>query len=335
MFIDNVFLLGCGVMPNGDGELFSMTYSLSISVIIPTFNRADMVCRCVQSILDTGWPKLEVVVVDDCSPDDTAERVKAKFGDTVKYIRNEANSFQAVSRNNGARIANGDYLFFLDDDNIVDANIFREFSKAFEANPNLGLVAPMAVHMRPGKNNVIWSLGSDFNRWTSQPKDYKPNLPVDELPSDPRTYPTSYYPNGFIVPRKVFDEVNGFDEKYVQIFEESDFGWKIREAGYEEIVLTTAITKHYGFLEPGCVPELRQLGIEKPYRTYCFARNRLRFAKKHFSFLQILSVAFIFAPLSCAYYAFVAIRNKRFDIAWAYFKGTMVGIWNTVAVISL
>ena len=79
MFIDNVFLLGCGVMPNGDGELFSMTYSLSISVIIPTFNRADMVCRCVQSILDTGWPELEVVVVDDCSPDDTAERVKAKF----------------------------------------------------------------------------------------------------------------------------------------------------------------------------------------------------------------------------------------------------------------
>jgi GT2 family glycosyltransferase len=129
-----------------------------------------------------------------------------------------------------------------------------------------------------------------------------------------------------MVPRKVFDAVGGFDEKYVQIFEESDFGWKIGEAGYEEIVLTTARTEHHGFLEPGCVPELRQLGIEKPYRTYCFARNRLRFARKHFSFLQILSVTFVFAPLSAAYYGAVALKNKRPDIAWSYLKGTLAGM---------
>jgi GT2 family glycosyltransferase len=305
--------------------------NFSISVIVPTFNRAEMVCRCVHSVLDTQWDELEVIVVDDCSPDDTARKLKDEFGDRIKYVRNEKNSFQAVSRNNGARIAEGDYLFFLDDDNVVDKDILKEISKAFEANPALGLVAPMAIHIRDGKRNIVWSLGSDFNRWTSQPNDYKANIPLEELPDNPKSYPTSYYPNGFVVPRKVFDAVGGFDESYVQIFEESDFGWKIREAGYEEIVLTTARTEHHGFLEPGCVPELRQLGIEKPYRTYCFARNRLRFAKKHFSFLQILSVAFIFAPLSCCYYGFVAIRNKRFDIAWSYFKGTMVGIWNTIA----
>ena len=299
---------------------------MHISVIIPTFNRAEMVCRCVRSILDTAWPKLEVIVVDDCSPDDTGTRIKEQFGDKVKYIRNERNSFQAVSRNNGAKTATGDYLFFLDDDNVVDRRIFAEMTQAFSENARLGLVAPMAIHMRPGKNNVIWSLGSDFNRWTSQPKDYCPNLPVAELPESPASYPTSYYPNGFMVLRKVFDAVGGFDEKYVQIFEESDFGWKIGEAGYEEIVLTAARTEHHGFLEPGCVPELRQLGIEKPYRTYCFARNRLRFARKHFSFLQILSVTLVFAPLSAAYYGAVALKNKRPDIAWSYLKGTLAGM---------
>ena len=285
-----------------------------------------MVCRCVQSMLDTEWPNLEVIVVDDCSPDDTETRIKEQFGDKVKYIRNERNSFQAVSRNNGAKIATGDYLFFLDDDNVVDRRIFAEMTKAFNENAKLGLVAPMAIHMRPGKNNVIWSLGSDFNRWTSQPKDNCPNLPVAKLTESPASYPTSYYPNGFMVPRKVFDAVGGFDEKYVQIFEESDFGWKIGEAGYGEIVLTTARTEHHGFLEPGCVPELRQLGIEKPYRTYCFARNRLRFARKHFSFLQILSVTLVFAPLSAVYYGAVALENKRPDIAWSYLKGTLAGI---------
>ena len=312
-------------MQSGDGSFMSASPHL-ISVIIPTFNRADMVCRCVQSILDTEWPELEVIVVDDCSPDDTGTRIKELFGDKVKYIRNERNSFQAVSRNNGAKIATGDYLFFLDDDNVVDRRIFIEMTQAFSENAKLGLVAPMAVHMRPGKNNVIWSLGSNFNRWTSQPKDHCPNLPIGELPESPASYPTSYYPNGFMVPRKVFDAVGGFDEKYVQIFEESDFGWKIGEADYEEIVLTTARTAHHGFLEPGCVPELRQLGIEKPYRTYCFARNRLRFARKHFSLLQIASVALVFSPLSAVYYGLVAIKNKRPIIAWSYLKGTIVGI---------
>ena len=288
-----------------------------------------MVCDCVASVLSQANVTLEVVIVDDCSPDDTKTQIEERFGgdSRVKYIRNEKNSFQAVSRNNGAKIANGEFLLFLDDDNILGANALAVLVGEFRKNPKLGFAAPMAVHKRPGKNNLIWSLGSDFNRWTSQPKDNCPNLPLEKLPLEPQTYSTSYYPNGFMVPREIYNEVGGFDESYVQIFEESDFGWKIREAGYDAIISTKARTEHLGFLEPGCVPELRQLGIEKPYRTYCFARNRLRFARRHFSFMQILSVTLVFAPLSAVYYCAVALKSRRADIAWAYLKGTLAGIF--------
>ena len=88
-----------------------------------------MVCRCVRSVLATNYPGLEVIVVDDCSPDDTSDRLKSEFGTAVRCIRNEKNSFQAVSRNNGARIAKGDFLFFLDDDNKVDATLICEYGK--------------------------------------------------------------------------------------------------------------------------------------------------------------------------------------------------------------
>ena len=311
-----------------------MIASPVISVVIPTFNRAKMVCDCVQSVLDTNYPALEVIVVDDCSPDDTGARIKSTFGNDprVKYLRNERNSCQAVSRNNGARNSTGDFLFFLDDDNLVHTDLFIELLKVFESRPNAGLVAPLAIHKRPGKNNAIWSLGSDFNRWTSQPDDRCPNLPIDRFENDKAlsekdAFPTSYYPNGFMVPRRVYDKVNGFEESYEQIFEESDFGWKIRESGYEAYVSTRARTDHLGFLEPGCVPVLRQLGIEKPRRTYCFARNRLRFARRHFSLPQILSVTLVFAPLSAAYYGIVALKNRRPDIAWAYLRGTLAGIF--------
>ncbi len=288
-----------------------------------------MVCDCVASVLAQENVALEVVVVDDCSPDDTKARLDERFGGDprVRYSRNEKNSFQAVSRNNGVKIANGKFLLFLDDDNILGENALVSLLDEFKKNPKLGLAAPMAVHKRPGKDNLIWSLGSDFNRWTSQPKDNCPNLPLEKLPLEPQTYSTSYYPNGFMVPREIYDEVGGFDESYVQIFEESDFGWKIREAGYDAIISTKARTEHLGFLEPGCVPELRQLGIEKPYRTYCFARNRLRFARRHFSFMQILSVTLVFAPLSAVYYCAVALKSRRADIAWAYLKGTLTGIF--------
>ena len=130
-----------------------------------------------------------------------------------------------------------------------------------------------------------------------------------------------------MVPRTIFEKVGGFSEYYVAIFEESDFGWRIIEAGYAAFIAAKARTDHYGYLEPGCAGQLRQLGIERPVRTYYFARNRLVFARRHFNLLQVLSVAFIFAPLSAAYYCAVALKNRRPDIAWAYLKGTLAGIF--------
>lgn len=307
----------------------------SVSVIIPTYNRAEMVCGCVRSVLATGYPALEVIVVDDCSPDDTGARI-ARLAEcahaAVVYLRNDRNSFQAVSRNRGAAVAKGEYLFFLDDDNLVHADILTELLKVYDGHPDAALVAPLAIHRRPGKENAVWSLGSDFSRWTSQPRDLHPNLPVDNLPGvlaqlgDPAVLPTTYYPNGFMVPRRVFDEVGGFEEQYVLFFEESDFGWKVAESGYRNLIAVKAVTDHHGFLEPGCVPELRQLGIERPFRTYCLARNRVRFARRHFSFLQALSVALVFAPLSACYYCQKALCHRRLDIAWAYLRGTVAGI---------
>ena len=299
-----------------------------ISVIIPTYNRAKMVCDCVRSVLATNYPALEVVVVDDCSPDDTGDQIRAAFGDDprVRYTRNTKNSMSAVSRNNGARIAKGEYLFFLDDDNIVEPSIFSELVSTFGRHPEAGFVAPLSVHRNTSSGGIIWTLGSDFNRWTSQPKDTLPGIPFAELPAEPVDRPTMYSPNAFLVTREAFDRVGGFDETFLMSYDESDFGWRICEAGYAAFIATKARTSHYGFVEPGCAAPLRQLGIERAPRTYYFARNRLRFARRHFAWYQALVVALVFAPLSALWYGRVALANKRPDIAWAYLRGTLRGI---------
>lgn len=299
-----------------------------ISVIIPTYNRREMVLDCVASVLATDYRELEIIVVDDCSPDQTSEELTRRFaGDKrVRVIRNERNCSLAVSRNRGAAIAKGEYLFFLDDDNVVDENILSELLAVFAHDERIALVAPLAIQNRRGTEPTIWTLGCDFNRWTSQPRNLSADLPLSQFDEYDKLFPTTYSPNAFMVRREAFDKVGGFDESYVITYEESDFGLRLLEAGYAAYIAPKAKTRHLGYLEPGSASALRLLGIERAARTQYFARNRLRFARRHFSCLQYLSVALLFAPLSSVYYGYVAFKNRRADIAWAYLKGTIAGI---------
>jgi len=86
------------------------------SVVIPTYNRAQYLHDTVESVLSQEFGDHEVIVVDDCSSDDT-QSVAASFDDPrVRYIRHETNRGGGAARNTGIQAANGDYVAFLDDD---------------------------------------------------------------------------------------------------------------------------------------------------------------------------------------------------------------------------
>lgn len=305
-----------------------MTPPPKISVVIPTFNRAEMVCDCIARVLESRGADFEVVVVDDCSPDDTGARVAARFGGDprVRYFRNAVNRQLGGSRNVGAGHACGEILLFLDDDNLVEPDLLANLVADFDAYPEAGLIAPMAVNVGGRKDGRIWTLGCDFNPWTSQPRDFGANIPRAELPTDRVHFPTLYSPNAFAVRRAVHEEVGGFCERLPFYFDESDYGWRIADTGRKAWILSTAVTLHQNFLAPSEAPELRDLGINADWRAYRLGRNRLRFARRHFNFLQVLSVTLVFAPLSVLYYGWAALRNRRPDIAWVYLKGTLAGM---------
>lgn len=96
-----------------------------VSVIIPTYKRSDYLTRAVNSVLSQSYENIEVIVVDD-NGNDSPFRAKTEqmmkdyyFGnEKVKYIKNEKNIGGANSRNVGAKLASGDFLCFLDDDDV-------------------------------------------------------------------------------------------------------------------------------------------------------------------------------------------------------------------------
>ncbi|HEX8814385.1 MAG TPA: glycosyltransferase family A protein [Terriglobales bacterium] len=88
-----------------------------VSVIIPTYNRGIKVCAGIESVLAQTFTDLEVIVVDDGSSDDTAAILQQSFGDRIRYFT-QPNQGASVARNRGVAEARGEWIAFLDSDDI-------------------------------------------------------------------------------------------------------------------------------------------------------------------------------------------------------------------------
>ena len=97
--------------------MFNVNSAPKVSVIIPTYNRADMVGDAIQSVIDQTYHSWELIIVDDGSQDNTSE-VVAQFSDPrIRYIYQENKKLPAA-RNTGIRASSGEYLVFLDSDDL-------------------------------------------------------------------------------------------------------------------------------------------------------------------------------------------------------------------------
>ena len=98
---------------------------VKVSVIIPTYKRSTVICRAVDSVLAQTLDSVEVIVVDDNGIGTeagikTAEVMEKNYSDNTKvhYIQHEKNKNGSAARNTGIRAAHGEFISFLDDDDI-------------------------------------------------------------------------------------------------------------------------------------------------------------------------------------------------------------------------
>lgn len=86
-----------------------------VSIVIPTYNRKRFVCEAIDSCLAQTYQNCEVIVIDDGSVDGTGDHLQKKYGDRIRFIRQE-NQGPAIARNRGIWVARGEYIHFLDAD---------------------------------------------------------------------------------------------------------------------------------------------------------------------------------------------------------------------------
>ena len=116
-----------------------------VSINITTYNRAELLSRCIKSILCQSYKEIEIVIVDDSSSDNTEEVVQffQCDYDFIKYYRHSKNKGNAFARNTALKKCNGYYVAFMDDDDEwIDVNKIRKQVVIFESNKanNLGIV---------------------------------------------------------------------------------------------------------------------------------------------------------------------------------------------------
>lgn len=294
-----------------------------VSVIIPTFNRRDEVGECVESVLKSTYPRLEVVVVDNASSDGTAEALAKRFGDRIRVIASPVNLFAGGGRNLGARHAAGDYFLFVDSDNVVDPRMAEELIRGVTTTRDIpaGICGPFIYyHSMPDR---LCGLEWDINMWTS--RTWWKGVGVQDTGQfkDIPYLPVGHMPNVFMVDRQKFLEVGGIDPDYVIHYEESDFAEKIKRLGFRIVLFPKAKTWHRATWEK-TRGDQHFAGMNQ-LRLYYSIRNRILFMRKNSRGMRLFVFLAIFAQFFLAYSLFMLMRNGRLDLLGLAIKAHLDG----------
>ena len=183
-----------------------------VSVVIPTYNRAQLCARAVRSALVQSLAPIEVIVVDDGSTDHTCERLTSEFGSSIKILT-QANAGVSAARNAGLAIARGRFIALLDSDDFWSSDKLERQVDWLRKHPDYGLVL---CDVR-----IIKLDGTDLGVMRRRER-----LPVDGFILNHVLRSPALIPSTAVLRREVYEKVGGFDQT-LKTAEDLDFHLRI------------------------------------------------------------------------------------------------------------
>jgi GT2 family glycosyltransferase len=181
-----------------------------ISVVVPNFNGAGTLGKCLESLFRSRYRRFEVIVVDDCSEDGSEEIAR---GFPCRFIRLPEHSGASKARNTGAAQGRGEALFFTDSDCVLREDTLEEAAAAFARHPEAvtgGTYTPVS-HDR----KFFSTFQSVFVNY-SESKNVSPDYVAT---------------HAMVISRKLFAESGGFAEEFLPILEDVEFSHRLKRKG--------------------------------------------------------------------------------------------------------
>jgi O-antigen biosynthesis protein len=212
-----------------------------VSVVIPVFNRADLTLQCLEALASEASVGLEVIVIDNASSDETPALFSAIEG--IRYVRNERNLHFLDGSNQGASLARGTFVLFLNSDTALVRGCLAVAVDTARTLPRVGavggrLLLPDGTLQEAG--SIVWNDGTclGYGRGDDPARAvYQFRRPVD------------FCSGAFLLtPRALFEELGGFDVDFrPAYYEEVDYCLRLWERGYSVIYEPRAMVWHFEF----------------------------------------------------------------------------------------
>lgn len=224
----------------------------TISTIIPAYNAASRYLgQTIASVLAQTYRDIELIVVDDASTDDTS-RLVLRFPQ-VRYFRRAENGGQAMARNDGSRLATGEYVAFLDQDDLWEPSLLEETESLLRANPDAALVHCDGYQVNQ-QNEIL-----EYDRAM------KHTYSITQILRGGHDVATS----GTLFRKSCFDAVGGYDDQ-LRIWEDIDLAIRLHQR-YRLLHLPKPLYRHRLYA--------RNVSRDIPSERALMARRR--FLEKH------------------------------------------------------
>ena len=226
-----------------------------VSIIIPTKDHIDLLDACVTSLLEkAGWDNLEVLLVENNSTKASTfafyDRMAAR-DPRIRVLRYEGSFNYASILNWAAAQANGDYLFLLNNDTVTLSDGAIRAMLGYFQRPDVGVVGPLLLFpdglvqtagialMSDGRlgfinQNLTLETHGGYLASLDCPRDYSSVLGAAQM-----------------VPKALFDELGGYDERLAVTYNDVDFCWRVRETGRVVVYTPNARLSHREFATRG------------------------------------------------------------------------------------
>lgn len=182
-----------------------------VAVVVPTFNRAEMLAETLSLILSQPHRPTEVVVVDDGSPTDATEKLVERLGPPVKYLK-VPNGGPSAARNAGVRASSAEWVAFCDDDDLWVPNYLARAAALVEHSPDVQSVFSDLKYVRDG----VWDVKSKFadappGFWDGEFTAVGPDRVYRESLYRRVFVFNPVYPSNTILKRAAFDALGGYN----------------------------------------------------------------------------------------------------------------------------